>query len=186
MVGLSYISPLIGVVLASYYTGVLGDKFLLHKARRNAGVAEAEHRLWLFTPSLLLVPGGLVLWGVGASYGVHWFGCVFAAGVIAATNTVGLQVSVAYCIDSYRALSGEAIITVILVRNTMSFAVGYGVTPWVQGMGLRDCFITAGLVGLAQCATFLVMVRYGKGLRERSGPRYARYVEDMAKSGMIH
>ncbi|GME65102.1 mfs general substrate transporter [Neofusicoccum parvum] len=186
MVGLSYVSPLMGVAVASWYTGVLGDRFVLRRARRNGGVLEAEHRLWLFAPSLLLIPGGLVLWGVGASSGVHWFGCVFAAGVIALTNTVGLQLSVAYCIDSYRALSGEAIITVILVRNTMSFAIGYGITPWVDGMGLRDCFITAGFVGLAQCLTFLLMVRYGKGLRERSVGRYAKYVEQMARSGMIH
>lgn len=167
MVGLSYVSPLVGVVIASWYTGVLGDRFVLHKARKNHGVLEAEHRLWLFTPSLLLIPGALILWGVGASQGVHWFGCVFAAGVIALTNTIGLQLSVAYCIDSYRALSGEAITTVILVRNTMSFAIGYGITPWVEGMGLQNCFITAGFIGLAQCLTFLLMVKYGKGLRER-------------------
>jgi hypothetical protein len=46
-----------------------------------------------------------------------------------------LQISVAYCIDSYRELGGEAIVTVILVRNTMSFAIGYGVTPWVTNLG---------------------------------------------------
>ncbi|KAF4538594.1 MFS transporter [Lasiodiplodia theobromae] len=186
MVGLSYVSPLVGVAVASWYTGVLGDRFVLRQARRNGGVLEAEHRLWLFAPSLLLIPGGLLLWGVGASEGVHWFGCVFAAGVIALTNTIGLQLSVAYCIDSYRALSGEAVVTVILVRNTMSFAIGYGITPWVQGMGLRNCFITAACVGLAQCATFLLMVRWGKGLRRKSVERYARYVEEMARSGMVH
>ncbi|KKY16779.1 putative mfs transporter [Diplodia seriata] len=186
MVGLSYVSPLVGVAIASWYTGVLGDRFVLRQARRNGGVLEAEHRLWLFVPSLLFIPGGLLLWGVGASQGVHWFGCVFAAGVIALTNTIGLQLSVAYCIDSYRALSGEAVVTVILVRNTMSFAIGYGITPWVQGMGLRNCFVTAACVGLAQCATFLLMVRWGKDLRRKSVARYARYVEEMAKSGMIH
>ena len=53
-------------------------------------------------------------------------------GVIAFTNTVGLQISVSYCIDSYRELAGESIVTVILIRNTMSFAIGYGVTPWVS------------------------------------------------------
>jgi len=33
-----------------------------------------------------------------------------------------------YCIDSYRDLSGEAMITVIIVRNTMSIAIDYGLT----------------------------------------------------------
>ena len=87
---------------------------------------EPEHRLWLFSLSILLVPGGLILWGVGAAHNIHWFGLVFAMGVIAITNNLGAVVSISYCIDSYRELGGEAIVTVIFVRNTMSFAIGYG------------------------------------------------------------
>lgn len=86
---------------------------------------EPEHRLWLFSLSILLIPGGLILWGVGAAHDIHWFGLVFAMGVIAITNNLGAVISITYCIDCYRELSGEAIVTVILVRNTMSFAIGY-------------------------------------------------------------
>lgn len=50
-------------------------------------------------------------------------------GVIAFSNTVGLALSVAYAVDSYRALGAEAVVTVILVRNTMSFAIGWGIVP---------------------------------------------------------
>lgn len=74
MVGLSYLSPLIGVAVGSFYTGVVGDKVVLRMARRNKGLLEAEHRLWLFLPSLLLIPFGLILWGVGAAHHIHWFG----------------------------------------------------------------------------------------------------------------
>ncbi|KAK8158883.1 major facilitator superfamily domain-containing protein [Phyllosticta citrichinensis] len=186
MVGLSYLSPLIGVFIAAFYTGPVGDRFVLWRARKNAGILEPEFRLWLFVPSLIILPAGLILWGVGAAHSVHWFGLVFAAGAIACTNTVGITLSVAYAIDSYRALGGESIVTVILVRNTMSFAIGYGITPWVDGMGLEKCFITAAFVGLAQCLTFLLMVKWGKGLRRDGAGRYVHYVEEMAKSGMIH
>lgn len=186
MVGVCYVSPLIGVALGAAYTGWLGDHFMIRKARGNGGIMESEHRLWLFVPSLLLIPFGLILWGVGAAHKIHWFGPVFAMGVIAMTNTFGVQLSIAYCIDSYRALSGEAIITVILVRNTMSFAIGYGITPWVTDMGLQNCFITAAFVGLAQVCTIFIMIRYGKTLRAMSVARYAKYVEVMAKSGMVH
>ena len=147
---------------------------------------EPEHRLWLFLPSLLLIPFGLILWGVGAAHAVQWFGCVFAMGVIALTNTIGLQLSVSYCIDSYKDLSGEAMVTVILVRNTMSFAIGYGLTPWVTNMGLQNAFIVAAFAGMAQCATFFIFVKYGKTLRRQSAPRYAKYVQKMASSGVIH
>lgn len=186
LVGVAYVSPLIGVALASFYTGWLGDRIVLRLARRNAGILEPEQRLWLFVPSLLLLPFGLILWGVGAAHRVHWFGCVFAMGVIGLTNVVGLTLSVAYCIDSYRALAGEAVVTVILVRNTMSFAVNYGITPWVTGMGYQNAFLVAAFAGMAQCATVFIFIKYGKELRRRSAPRYAKYVEKMASSGVLH
>ena len=185
-VGLSYVSPLIGVAIGSIYTGWIGDRIVLELARRNRGILEAEHRLWLFLPSLLLIPFGLILWGVGAAHAIHWFGCVFAMGVIALTNTIGLQLSISYCIDSYKDLSGEAIVTVIIVRNTMSFAIGYGVTPWVTNMGLQNAFILAAFAGMAQCASFFLFIKYGKTLRIRSAPRSAKYVEQMAASGVLH
>ncbi|CAK4031017.1 MFS general substrate transporter [Lecanosticta acicola] len=186
MVGLSYFSPLIGTAISSFYTGYLGDRILLQLARRNKGILEPEYRLWLFLPALFILPAGLILWGVGAAHHVHWFGCVFAMGTIAFTNAVGLQIAVAYCIDSYKALASEAIVTVILVRNTMSFAVGYGITPWVTHMGLQDAFLVAAFVGMAQIATFAVFVRCGKGLRRRSARRYAKYVAQMASAGVVH
>lgn len=71
MVGLSYVSPLIGVAAGSFYSGVIGDRVTLWLARRNKGILESEHRLWLFAPSLILIPGSLILWGVGAAHHVH-------------------------------------------------------------------------------------------------------------------
>jgi len=185
-VGLSYLSPLVGVAIGSVWTGWIGDRIVIMLARRNKGVLEAEHRLWLFLPSLLLIPFGLILWGVGAAHSIHWFGVVFAMGIIALTNTLGVQLSVSYCIDSYKDLSGEAMVTVILVRNTMSFAVGYGITPWVTNMGFQNAFILAAFVGMAQVATFLIFTKWGKAMRVKSAPRYAKYVEIMASTGAVH
>ncbi|KAF2474854.1 MFS general substrate transporter [Lindgomyces ingoldianus] len=186
MVGVAYVSPLIGVAIGSAYTGWFGDWFVIRKARKNKGILESEDRLWLFAPSFLLIPFGLILWGVGAAHHVHWFGAVFAMCILALTNTMGLQLSIAYCIDSYRALSGEAIITVILIRNTMSFAIGYGITPWVTDMGLQNCFLNAAFVGMAQVTTVAIMIKWGKTLRRKSISRYGANVEEMAKSGMVH
>lgn len=107
-------------------------------------------------------------------------------GVIALTNTVGIQLSVSYALDSYRALGGEAMITVILVRNTMSFAVSYGLTPWVNDLGLQNAFILAAFVGMAQVTTFLFFTKYGKNMRRASAGRYAKYVAQMADSGLVH
>ena len=186
MVGLSYVSPLVGVAAGSFYSGVIGDRIVLWIARRNKGVLESEHRLWLFSASLILIPGSLILWGVGAAHHVHWFGLIFAMGVIAASNSIGVQLSVSYCIDSYKDLSGEAMVTVIIIRNTMSFAIGYGVTPWVTNMGYQNAFILAAFAGLAQVLTFLAVVKWGKGWRNATKTRYYKYVKETESLGISH
>lgn len=83
LVGVAYVSPLVGVALSSIYTGLFGNWFIIKMARRNNGVMEPEHRLWLFLASVLLLPFGLILWGVGAAHHVQWFGLIFAMAVIA-------------------------------------------------------------------------------------------------------
>lgn len=75
-------------------------------------------------------------------------------------------------------------VTVILIRNTMSFAIGYGVTPWIDGMGLQNAFITAAFVGLAQVLTFLIVVKYGKSWRISSKERYYKYVKQSMELGV--
>jgi hypothetical protein len=111
---------------SSIFTGRFSDWLTIKLARRNGGVMEAEHRLWPFAANLILVPGSLLLWGVGAAHEIHWFGLIVAMCMLAFTNTSGITLSVNYMVDSYRELSGVAMTTVILVRNTMSFAIGYG------------------------------------------------------------
>jgi hypothetical protein len=47
-------------------------------------------------------------------------------GALACATTFGVTLSINYMIDSYHELSGDAMTTVIIVRNTMSFAISYG------------------------------------------------------------
>lgn len=108
MVGLSYISPLLGVAVGAFYSGVIGDRVIVWIARRRKGILEPEDRLWLFAISLILIPGSLLLWGVGAAHHIHWFGLIAAMFFIAISNSIGVQLSISYCIDSYKDLSGEA------------------------------------------------------------------------------
>lgn len=126
MVGLSYLSCCVGVIVGSLISGRLSDWLTIKLARRNDGFMEAEHRLWPFVVCVVLIPGASILWGVGASYSIHWFGLVVAMGMLAMTTTMGVSLSVNYLIDSYHDISTDALVTVILVRNTMSFAVSYG------------------------------------------------------------
>ncbi|KAI8716441.1 hypothetical protein NCS52_00938000 [Fusarium sp. LHS14.1] len=185
MVGLSYVSCCIGVLIGSLYAGRLSDRLAVRLARRNGGIMEAEHRLWLFSACLITIPSGLLLWGVGAANSIHWIGLMFAMGMLAFSVTCGVSLSVNYLTDSYQALSGDAITTVIVIRNTMSFAMGYGVTPWIQNLGYQNCFISAAVIGLFASSAFLVMVKWGKSLRQASSARYWLLVDRNHELGMI-
>ncbi|RAL09256.1 putative MFS transporter [Aspergillus homomorphus CBS 101889] len=186
MVGLSYLACILGVVFAFLLTGRFSDWLTVRLARRNNGIMEAEQRLWPFAICLIVVPGSLLLWGVGAAHQVHWFGLIVAMCLLAMANTCGITLSVNYLVDSYRELSGDAMATVILVRNTMSFAIGYGITPWVDNLGYQNCFISAAFVGLACAAVFLGMIKWGKTFRERSREKYWRIVVENQEKGMGH
>lgn len=71
---------------------------------------------------------------MGAAYSVHWFGLIVAMYFLAFANTSGITLSVNYLVDSYKELSGDAMASVMIVRNTMSFAIGYGyVSPYPRG-----------------------------------------------------
>ncbi|KAI6886451.1 hypothetical protein KC334_g15650 [Hortaea werneckii] len=158
----------------------------LKLARRNNGIFEPEHRLWGFALPTLVLPASLILWGVGAAHGVHWFGLIVAIFGTAFCNTAGITLSVNYLVDSYHEISGDGMTTVMLIRNTMSFAIGYGITPWVENLGYEDCFISAAFVGLAIGAVFLLMTWKGKRLRQMHRTRYWSLVQKHIDMGMMH
>lgn len=86
LVGLAYLGPTIGAVLAIVYCGYADHKFLLWQTRRKNGIREPEHRLWLLILPALLFPTALILWGVGAAKHIHWFGLVFGTFLIGFCN----------------------------------------------------------------------------------------------------
>ena len=55
--------------------------------------------------------------------------------------------------------------TCILVRTTMSFAIGYGITPGSDNLGLQNCFISAAFIGMAASSAFLIMIVFGRNFR---------------------
>ncbi|KAK4934834.1 hypothetical protein LTR10_024002 [Elasticomyces elasticus] len=186
MVGLAYVACLIGVCIGTVYSGILGDRVVIWKARRNNGVMEPEHRLWMYCALFVLIPGGFLIWGVGAAHHIHWFGLVFAMGMLACSITIGCQIPCSYCIDCYKDISGDAMVTVIIIRNTMSFAVSYGITPWVTNMGYQNAFLVAAFVALAQISVFFAFIKWGRGMRKATAPRYLNYVSQMKAGGLTH
>lgn len=186
IVGVTYVACLVGVTLGFFFCGRVSDWLAVKLARRNGGIYEPEQRLWLFAASSVIIPFGLILWGVGAALEIHWFGLTFAMAVLAFVNTCGCTISVNYLVDCFKDMSGDALTSVILIRNTMSFAIGYGITPWLTNLGTQNCFISAAFVGLAASLAFVPMVRWGKYFRERKRVQYWGLVREAIERGAVH
>ncbi|KAF4444153.1 hypothetical protein F53441_11211 [Fusarium austroafricanum] len=141
MVGLIYVGPIIGAALGCLWSGVIADRITLSLARRNNGVREPEQRLWPLALSAFLSCVGLIVWGVGADKDIHWAGLA-----------VGLMVLTFSC-----DISGDTTTSIIIIRNTLGFAISYGITP----------------------CTFLFMIWKGKSLRRHAAPRYWDHIQKM-------
>lgn len=185
-VGLTYISPVIGSFIFSFYAAWASDWFKVKLARRNNGVSEAEHRLWVFLPNAIFAPAGLILWGVGASHYVHWMGPVIAMGMIGGTTALGCSVPCSYTVDSYREMSGHGMVVAIIIRNLLSFAIGYGITPWITNTGVQNTFIAACFISLICTLTFLIFIIWGKASRNSQKEVYWRYVQEALDKHMAH
>ncbi|KAK7553494.1 major facilitator superfamily protein [Phyllosticta paracitricarpa] len=176
LVGTAYLSPVIAAGLGALWSGWSADRWALWLARRNGGIREAEHRLWPLAFSGIMCSAGLILWGVGAARGVHWFGPIVGLGLLAFSVVCGGSIALSYDVDCFKEIAGESMISVIIIRNTLGFAVSWGINPWIDSLGLQNCFISVSMVALVCTATFLPMVKYGKALRRWSTQKYWEYV----------
>lgn len=122
----AYSAGVIGAMIGAYYCGKMGRVLTVRLARRRGGISEPEDTLYMFVASMILVPFAMLLYGLGVSYRVHWFALVFSQGALAVSNCLCVAGGIGYAISSYRELSGDMVTTLILIRNTLSFAVNYG------------------------------------------------------------
>lgn len=177
MCGLAYLSPTIFVCIIYFYAGWVTDWLKIRFAKKHNGLSQAEDRLWNLIIYMILGPCALILWGVGAHHGIHWFGIIFGFGLNSGLCIVGCVTAVTYVIDCYHEMSCEVITTVVVIRNTMNFAMGYGITPWVQNTGLQNTFIAAAFICLFCMATFLLMEATGFYWRNKTKSIYWNLVQ---------
>ncbi|KAI9672082.1 MAG: hypothetical protein M1831_001895 [Alyxoria varia] len=175
----------------------------------HVGVTEPEHRLPLYLLTTLTIPLGLLLWGLGSSPSsvpsttrntptstlpsnrkpapLPWPALLLGMAFLGFQNALGASLALTYLLDTYRAMAGDALTAVILVRAVMSFAVSYGITPWVEDerLGWGGAFGVAAAVGTL-CSAAVVAVGWWKGnsWRRRSRERYWRLVREGEKEGV--
>lgn len=67
-IGLMNLPPFIGAFFGFFYGGWLNDKSIVMLSRRNQGIYEPEMRLWLAIPCAIIVPAGIIIFGLGLAY----------------------------------------------------------------------------------------------------------------------
>lgn len=200
IIGVFYIAGIIGVTFGSYFAGRLSDIVAVYMARRNNGVFEPEHRLWVFLIALVLHPCGCLLFGIGAAHSIHWIGIAFGLGIFCAALPMGSAVAYNYIIDSYKEVAGEGMVSVVLIRNTIGksssvshwrsrsstnelscdtgFGFAYAILPMINALGLQNAFILLTFLGLfIWCLTF-IMIFWGKNFRRMTAKAYWKLVEE--------
>lgn len=175
-VGVAYLSPFLGSGLASLWAGQASDWIMLRLAARKNGVREPEQRLWPLVFSGTVTSTGLVLWGVGASYGLHFMCLIVGLGMIGFGAACAGAISLSYGIDCFKEISGDSMVSVILIRNTLGFAFSYAISPWINTSGLRNTFIAVSLLCFATHMSCVLVVYVGKEGRRRSARRYWKTV----------
>lgn len=100
--------------------------WVLRMTRRNNGFREPEFRLYSLIPGSFIMGGGLIMYGVGAAHGLSWVLPAFGMGLVAFALTIGGAVMMGFVIDCYKEIAPQAVTCVIIIRNTMGFAVTFG------------------------------------------------------------
>lgn len=177
MIGVFFVSPAIGISLGSYFSGKVVDNFTVKMARKGKGYREPEFRLWLSVIPMIVHPFGCFLYGIGASHGIHWVGLAFGLGAICSTFPIGSAIAINYIIDCYKEVSGDGLVTMILIRNSMGFGFSYAVTPWLLAVGTQNLYISIGCIGTFFWGLSFLMIMFGKKLRAYTADKYWKLVD---------
>lgn len=168
---------LIGAVIGCFYGGYLSDKFVMWMAKRNGGIMEAEHRLWLMFPCAAIFPTGLWLFGIGTSYGWAWPVPYVGLGFIGFGWGCAGDLSMAYLMDAYPEMVLEGMVGVATINNSIALIFTFTASDWLDASGIRNTFIAIGVLSFVFIMTTVPMMIWGKKARRWTRGRYQRFLE---------
>ncbi|KAJ5758095.1 uncharacterized protein N7511_006789 [Penicillium nucicola] len=181
-VGLMNVAPFVGAVLGFPFGGHLSDKSILWLSKRNGGVYEPEMRLWLALPIAVISPAGILMFGLGLAYGVHWALLAVGFGFFGFSLASVSGIALSYLMDCYQDIIGDALVGVIFMRNIFSVVVLFALTPWVEGMGMRDLHILVTVIAFVLLLIPVPLLIWGKKARVATAPMYRK----MASNQLSH
>ncbi|XXG97460.1 hypothetical protein Hte_003761 [Hypoxylon texense] len=164
--GLFAIAAVVGYGLAIPFTSS-SDRLAAFLTKRNDGIREAEMRLGVMLPAMLIGPAGIVLYGFTAEKGLPWI-CFFVGGAMNYWAAYFyFSFTLAYAVDCYQSNTSEMLIALNIGKQLISFGFGIKVLTWVLEDGYA--VIMSGVFGATLLANNLVLLIFwiwGKNIRK--------------------
>jgi len=142
------------------------DKLAARLTKRNNGIREAEMRLGMLLPAMIIAPAGQILFGMTAEKNLHWLGYMFGVALTQWGGYFYFTVTLAYAVDSYTANLSEMLIIMNLGKQAISFGLSIEVLNWILKTGYAKVIagaFTAVLV-LNNLMVIVFMI-FGKRIR---------------------
>lgn len=184
---LNYISLGVGFVIGLQISGPLIDKvsFPMHRVSQNAILTQVqtyayfktkyshpgrpEFRVPLMYPTAIIVPIGLIIYGLSAHLRTHWIVPNIGAAIFAAGLILSFQCVQTYTIDTYERYAASATGAAAFVRTMAGFSFPlfapgmYGALGIAGGNG-----VMAGVAFALGVVVPTLMWRHGAWLRSKS------------------
>lgn len=135
--------------------------------RRNNGIREAEMRLGVVLPAMIIGPVGLVVYGLTAQLNLHWIGYFLGSAMASWSGYFYYNFTLAYAVDSYNANTSEMLMAINVGKQLVSFGLGFKVLDWIMQSGYA-AVISAGFGGilLANNLFLVVFMIWGRRIRQ--------------------
>lgn len=167
-VGYLWFGGIIGALLG-ILTGGIGTDWIMKKlTERNNGIFEPEFRLPALIPAIILTPVGLMLYGVGVAHQLHWITAAVSIALVNFSIVQATNVSLTYCVDVLKPIAGEMVITVLVFKSAVGFAIGAETNTWVDEEGYIKPFGIMTGIGVACMLPVFIFYYYGKRIRHAS------------------
>ncbi|KAJ5884387.1 hypothetical protein N7504_011959 [Penicillium tannophilum] len=163
--GLLSLAGFIGSVLAFYAGGRLIDIISNRSTKKHGGVRMPEYRLPAIVIPGTIGPAGLLIFGLCVAHKTHWIGpavgyAMQAFGVAAISN-----VAVTYALDSYKPVTGEALVIIFVIRNTIGMLLSLYAADWIEKQGAAAVFGEMMVIQVVVVLFAIPLYFWGRSLR---------------------
>ncbi|KAK3388715.1 major facilitator superfamily domain-containing protein [Sordaria brevicollis] len=148
----------------------LSDRLAAYLTKKNNGIREAEMRLPILLPAMLIAPAGIVVFGMAAEKNLHWVAYMAGVAITQFGAYFYFTVTLAYAVDSYTANLSEMLIIMNVGKQAISFGMALNVLDWILESGYGK--VISGVFGavlLGNNLVVLVFMAFGKRIRRMVG-----------------